>query len=327
MICRISPDACRYAVTFVGVVFLSCLSATSALADGELLKSEGARALLTVNISVQGGVEKPGEYRDEVVKWTTRREFKATVEMVADKPDKASITSSSAPGEDQMASLQEMQRQSEACGEDQVCLMQLAMKLMNSEALQPPPDSAPRYQLWRAIEKDGRLEVSGSHQETLNTVFYTGARETTECTLTGPKVSPELVQLGADQAAQWESINLETQASSARSFVVEIDSPQPAGNLTINSLLSLGSADIKCTQNIGSGAETSHHSASTTLIPQGEIKLPLLIEGSTTGGALIASGSASLDTQQTINNLGGVGFALDAVAPLKVVVSWQLSEI
>jgi hypothetical protein len=296
-------------------------------AGADLLADAGQRALLTVSITVDGSVEKFQGYRDEVVKWSTRRVFDATVEMAADEPETMSFSDTlGGQGGPQQALLADIQKQAEACGQDQACQMQVAMQLMNSPAMQETLDAPLRYQAWRPVEEGARLEFSGSHEEILHTVFYTAARETTDCTLTAPKISPELTKVDATSGDKWAKVNQETLAGSARSFIVEIDSAGKAGVLNIGSPLGMGFGDIKCIQNIGSGPETSHHSTNATLLPTGELSLPLQVKGAASGNGVIASGSASVEGSQQLTNLG-VGFAVDVKAPLTIAVRWELKKI
>ena len=125
---------------------------------------------------------------------------------------------------------------------------------------------------------------------------------------------------------KWTKISEETLADSARSFIVEIDSADKAGVLSIASPLAMGYGDIECVQNIGSGPETTHHSTNPTLLPLQGDSLPLLVKGAATGSAIIASGSATVNSSQALNNLG-VGFAVDVQAPLKIKVRWELKKI
>jgi hypothetical protein len=125
---------------------------------------------------------------------------------------------------------------------------------------------------------------------------------------------------------KWTKIGQETLTNSARSFIVEIDSADSTGELRIASPLGMGYGDIKCVQNIGSGPETTHHSTNPTLLPLQGDSLPLLVKGAATGSAIIASGSATVNSSQALNNLG-VGFALDVQAPLKIKVRWELKKI
>ena len=199
------------------------------------------------------------------------------------------------------------------------------MKMMNSPALQGVADAPPRYQTWRAVTKGGGLEASGSHTESLHTVFYTAARETTDCTLTAPKVSPELIAMDPNSAEKLAVANRETLENSARSFTVEVDGADKIGTLDFHSPLSVGSGNSECVQNIGSGPETSQHSKTETVLPTDEMKLPFRVLGAATGGDVIASGSASFKTIHKLDNLG-VGFAVDVTAPLDVTVRWELKK-
>lgn len=314
--------------TFIWSALLPILLGVAASqADADLLVDAGQRALLTVSVTVDGAVEKPQGSRGEVVKWSTQRSFAATVEMVAGQPEKTSLADTlGGQGGPQQALLADIQKQAEACGQDQACQMQVAMQLMNSPAMQEAKDAPPRYQAWRPVEEGARLEFSATHVETLHTVFYTAARETTDCTLTAPKVSPELTKIDAASEAQWSKLTQETLADSARSFSVEVDSESKAGVLSIGSPLGMGFGDIKCVQNIGSGPETSHHSTNTTLLPLDGQSLPLQVKGAAAGNGLIASGSATVESSQQLNNLG-VGFAVDVQAPLKIAVRWELKKL
>lgn len=307
------------------VPFLLSVSATPAGAD--VLVAEGQRAMLSVNIAVEGKVEKPQGHRDEVVKWSTQRAFKTTVEMIADKAETMSFSDTvGGQGGAQQAALGDIQKQVEACGQDQACQMQVAMQMMNSPALQQTVDATPRYQAWRAVEDDARLDVSTSYEEILHTVFYTAARETTDCTLTAPLVSPELTSNDAAAAQTWSTQSRKTLEDSARSFLVEVDGLGKTGVLNIVSPLGVGFGDIKCIQNIGSGPETSHHSTNPVLLPSDGASFPLQVPGAAADNHVIASGAASFERSQKLGNLG-VGFAVDAVAPLKVTVRWELKKI
>jgi len=290
------------------------------------LVAAGDRALLTVSVKVEGSVEKPQGDRDSVVKWSTRRSVEATVELEAGKPDKYSIGEgqSGLAGAQQDAAM-EMAKQAEACGEDQACLMRLAMQAMDSPSMKAAQDALLRYQIWSAAPEGNRLEVSGRHEETLHTVFYSGARETTDCKLTAPQVSPELTKSDPGAQARIEQENREIQEQHARGFSVEVDGVGKASLLAMG-LLAVGSGDIDCTQNIGSGPERSHHKDNPILLPRGDLPIPLLVKGSAPGGSIIASGSTTLDARQELNNLG-VGFATNVTAPLKVTVRWELKAL
>jgi len=71
---------------------------------------------LTVSVTVEGSVENPLDNRYELVKWSTRRIFDATVEMEAGKPDKYSLGEGPDGAADaQQTAAVEMAKQAEAC--------------------------------------------------------------------------------------------------------------------------------------------------------------------------------------------------------------------
>ncbi len=298
------------------------------IASADLLVEKGQHAILTINVTVEGNVEKPQGHRDEVVMWSTKRSFGAKVEMLADKAERQSFSASlDGPSDSTRAALEDIQKQAQACGEDKICQMRVAMQAMNSPALHGATDGPLRYQVWRAVGKEGaQFEATGSHTETLHTVFYTAARETTDCTMTAPNVSPELIKMDPTSKEKWEASNKETLKNNARAFVVEIDSVDMIGILNVLSPLSVGSGNIECVQNIGSGPETSQHSTAATLLPTEEMKLPLKVSGTATDSDVLASGSSTIKSSQRLNNLG-VGFAVDVVAPLEITVRWELNKL
>ncbi len=308
--------------TFLCLVTLLVTSSASA----DLLVDAGQRAMLTVSVTIQGDVEQKKGIRDEVVKWSTKRSFEAKVEMVSEKPEKVSYSGSfDEQGGSPRAVLEDLQKQATECGQNQACQMRIALQMMNSPALRGAKDAAPRYQVWRAVKNGGLVEASGSHVESLHTVFYTAARETTDCTMTAPKVSPELINNDPGSEAQWAARSKEAVDSSARSFLIEVDSSDKKGVLTVTSFLTVGSGNIECVQNIGSGPETSQHSTSATLLPADNAEAPLKVPGIASDSEIFASGSASIKSNQKLNNLG-VGFAVDVVAPLDIEVKWELKK-
>jgi len=296
-------------------------------AAADLLVEAGQHAILTVSVNVDGKVEKPQGHRDEVVKWSTKRSFDVKVEMVAEKAETMSVSESfNGPSESTRAALEDLQKKAKACGEDKICQMQVAMQYMNSSAAKGAVDAPRRYQSWRKAEKSGaHVEATANYTETLHTVFYTGARETTDCTMTAPKVSPELLKIDPNSGDKWAALNREALEGSAQSFVVEIDSVDKIGVLNILSPLSVGSGNIECVQNIGSGPETSQHSKGAIMLSGEGMKLPLKTSAPASGSDIIAGGSSTFKANEKLTNLG-VGFAVDVVAPLDITVRWELKK-
>jgi len=283
---------------------------------------------LSVSITVEGKVEQPKGYRDEVVKWSTQRAFESTVEMIAERAETGSVAGSvGGKGGPQEAMLGDLQKKLEACGQDQACQMQVAMQMMNTPAMQETVNAPPRFQAWQPAEDNARLKASGSHEETVHTVYYTGAREVTDCTLTAPKISPELTSNGAASGDALSEQSRETLENSARAFIVEVDGAENTGVLIVGAAMSLGFGDIKCIQNLGSGPRTTHHSTNETLLPVAQGSPPIQVSGTAAGNDVIASGSGSFELSQELNNMGEAFPGDDVVAPLTVVVRWKLTKL
>lgn len=305
---------------------LFCFVASPASADA--LVDAGQHALLSVNITVEGSVEKSTGHRDEVVKWSTQRSFDATVEMVAEEVDTRSVEDSvSGNGGGQQAMLADLQKKLEACGQDQACQMQVAMQMMNTPAMQETINAPPRYQAWQPAEDNTRLKASGSHEEKVHTVYYTGAREVTDCTLTAPRISPALTSYDATAGDTLGKQNREILENSARAFIVEVDGAEKTGVLIAGGAVGMGYGDIECVQNLGSGARTTHHSTNETLLPTVQGSPSLQVPGSAAGDDVIASGSGIFELSQEIMAMGEAFPGDDVVAPLKVVIRWELKKL
>ncbi len=316
---HISP---RSAFLFV----LFSIVANSASADA--LVDEGQHALLTVSITVEGGVEKPKGYRDEVVKWSTKRAFEATVEMVAERPDTGSVAGSlGGKGGAQEAMLGDLQKKLEVCGQDQACQMRVAMQMMSTPEAQQTVNATPGFQAWEPAKDSTRLKASGSHEETIHTVYYTGTREVTDCTLTAPRISPELAKGGVAHVDLATQQNRETLEGGARAFIVEVNGADNTGVLIAAGAVGMGYGDIKCIQQMGSTPRTTHHSTNVTLLPSVQGGSSLQVPGTAAGNEVIASGSGSFELSQEILAMGEAFPGDDVVAPLKVVVRWELKKL
>lgn len=310
-----------------GLVLLGGLGLLSAVQAGAtVLVEPGQRALLKVSVDVEGSVKAPQGKRGEVVEWSTQRHFTASIPMEAE--DQASTSFSAAVGSDAAAraqDYQELARQAEACGQDQACLMQLAVKMSDSSAAEQAGKGAPRYQLWRAVrEGDAEVDAKASYQDTWHTLFYSAAAEITDCTLTAPVVSPELTRVDAALQTLWDEKNRETQLASARAFALETDAQMQSSQLHVPAL-GVGSGDEKCIRTLGGPPKTAHRASNGAVLPVGELAVPLRLAGSAPGTIVIASGAAQIDTRLVLEQLG-VGYAVDATVPLKVTVRWELTK-
>jgi len=243
--------------------------------------------------------------------------------MVAGKPEKTSYSAMTGNDPDAMPQVYtDMAKQVEACGDDQACVMRLAMQMVGSPELKEAAEAPPRYQLWKAARDNAMVNAKASYEDQWHTVFYTAAKETTDCTLIAPLVSPAITRSDPSAQATWDKINRETLQASAEGFVIETDAQSGTSQLYVQ-LVAAGSGDEKCTLDIGGNAETQHQTANGVLLPVGELKAPIILEGSAPGTAVIASGSELIETRMPLTNLGA-GFAVDLSVPLKVRVEWEL---
>ncbi|MEZ5545704.1 MAG: hypothetical protein R3F10_11060 [Lysobacteraceae bacterium] len=294
-------------------------------AHADVLVPVGQRALLTVSVSVVGSVEAPQGNRGELVKWSTRRRFDATVEMEAENPGQMSF-SGSAGGDTaaQMGAYNDLAKKAEACGENQACLLQLAMEMSNSPKVKAAKDAPRRYQMWKSARGNARVDATASYEDKWFAVFFASGRETTDCTLTAPMVSPEIASL-PDARATWDKINRDTLQASAEAFVIETDGENRTSQLHLAGL-GAGAGDLECTRTIGSRPKTTHTSTNGTVIPVGDLSVPLVLKGTAPGTAVIASGAAELDASLPLTHLEA-GYAVKATVPLKVTVRWELKAL
>lgn len=306
------------------VLVCSCFSGLPHLAQADVLVEAGQGALLTVSISIEGSMESTQGNRGEGVRWSTQRSFKANTRMKAEKPE--NMSHSTMTGKTAMPEVYtDMAKQVEACGDDQACVMQIAMQMMNSGEMDKVADAAnaaPRYQLWKPAGDEAMVDAKASYKDEWHTVFYTAAKETTDCTVIAPMVSPSITRSDPSQQATWDKINRETLQSSAQGFVIETDAESGTSQLYVQ-MINAGSGDKKCTLDIGGNAETEHGTANGALLPVGELKVPLILNGSAPGSEVISSGSQLVETSMPLMNLGA-GFAVDLSVPLKIKVEWEL---
>ncbi len=286
------------------------------------LAEPDATALLNIKVSVEGSVDAPQGRKNEVVRWSTRGQFEATVQMVAQKPEQVSLGAMASNDPNAMPeAYTDLARQAEACGEDQACLMRMAMSLVNSPELEKAKNVPKRYQVWRAARDNAVVEVKGSQVDKLYSLFYVSGPEITDCLMTAPMVSPELTRVDPNAKATWEKINQDTRENSAKSFVVEVDGETGSSTLQMGAV-SVGSGNDKCTLTVGGNAETQNRSASTAMLPIGELKPGLLLEGSAPGNGVIARGSQVINTTKALTQV--VGFAVNVPIPITITVDWEL---
>jgi hypothetical protein len=308
----------------LGFLLLAWCLARSAQLHAADFAEAGARAMLTVKVSLEGEVNAPQGNRDEVVRWSTRRLFESTVEVEARKPDKASVDTNAAGGQDPQADLYaDLAKQAQACGQDQACMMRMAMQMTNSPELKAAKASGPRYQVWEAVN-DATAQVTASYEEKSYSMFYVSGPEISDCTLLAPKITANMTRGDAAAQARLEKKNESTLQNSARSFAVEVDQQTQSSKLVVG-VVSAGRGEEACTLSLAGNAETTYQAGDGVILPEGDLKIPLMFSGGTAAPSSIASGSAEREVPLLLTHLGSA-FGVKVTVPLKLKVSWELKQ-
>ncbi len=312
----------RNALLLVCLVLGPVLGHSDSVHAGVLAET-GQRALLTVIVTVEGSIVAPQGKRDEVIKWSTKRRFESSAEMMAEKPEQTSYLASATGDSPAMPpAYADLMKQTEACAEDQDCLMRVAMQMANSGQFDQVAKNAPRFQVWRAVKDSAQVKTSASYEDKSYSLFYISGPEIKDCVLTAPRVSPELTRNDATAQVNWDKINQETLHASAQGFTIETDAETQSSQLLVSGI-GVGFGEEMCTETINGRAETQRSSTSVSVLPVGELKMPLNLDGSAPGTEVIANGSVQIDSSLEFSQLGEATEVKVSV-PLKVMVSWEL---
>lgn len=304
------------------IVFIALFSIVSAVSAGQPeVALVGQPGVLTVRFEVSGEVDKRVNARGEGIHWSTKRSFESTIKVQAGKPEKdLSKIAQAVPGED--AQTQDLQKQMEACKEDDVpCQMAAAMKMMNTPQMQALVKAGEdtkkmpeRYQLWTAVP-GAQPEIKMSYEEQWETIFYTAAKEVTTCTVVAPAISPGLKKNAPEM--DWERQNQEQLQGSAQGLAVEMDIQQGGNRLRVFPISVFG--DLQCSENIAGQVEKSRESTNISFFPD-EWQPP---------GAMIA-GNGEYETVFE-SDLGQTGWVAaggsEVKAPVRIKLSWSLRQI
>lgn len=300
----------RYAV----VVSLSCL-ASAAMAQTAAPK--GQRALLTLNVQVDGTAEVHSRANGIDLTWKTNRTFDAKFEMTADAASSAGQTPAAQaalqPNNDMMA----IQKKIEACGDNQACQMAVAAEMMQSKDVQAQIKKASsgevRYQTWRVVENSARNEVKASYREDFDGVFLTATREESKCQFVGPVLTG-----GALSAKDRETLLLGT-----RGIAVEIDLQAKTSQVLL-SLVGQLQGDGQCTESIGSKSTQHRQSKSVAILPRAKKDNQGWVDGGIASAAVLARGENTFEMERGST---AVGSNLPDKPPLKVKVRWELTKL
>lgn len=303
--------ALRYAIA----LSLSCLAST---AIAQTAAPKGQRALLTLNVQVDGTAALQSRASGIDVNWKTKRVFDAKFEMTADAASTAGQTpaaqASLQPNNDMMA----IQKKIEACGDNQGCQMAVAAEMMQSKDVQAQIKKATagevRYQSWRVVEKSPRNEVKATYSEDFHGIFLTATREETKCTFVGP------VLAGGALSAK----DRETLLTGTKGITVEVDLQSKTNQLLL-SLVGNMQGQGQCTESVGSKS-TPPASAmkSVNVLPFVKKDNQGWVDGGTSTASVLARGDTTFDMERGPT---AVGSNLPDKPPLKVKVRWELTKL
>lgn len=293
---------------------LSCLAFA---AHAQTAAPKGQRALLTLNVQVDGAAEVHSRANGIDVVWKTNRTFDAKFEMTADAASTAGQTpaaqTSLQPNGDMMA----IQKKIEACGDNQGCQMAVAAEMMQSKDVQAQIKKATagevRYQSWRVVEKSNRNEIKASYTEDFHGVFLTATREESKCKFVGPVLAN-----GALSAKDRETLLLGTQG-----IAVEVDL-QAKTNQLLLSLVGNLQGQGECTESIGSKSTQEKATKSVSILPMAKKDNQGWVAGGISTGAVLARGDTTFEMDRGST---AVGSNLPDKPPLKVKVRWELTKL
>ena len=288
----------------------------------------GKKALLSLNIQIDGAGQRASKSDGVDVKWSTHRMLEAKVELVAAKAEGQSDASikdqiAAAATYQQSAAMAALQKEAAKCKpNDTACQMEIAMKMMDTDEGQKmmqqsdaANDAPPRYQHWTVPSK-GRIEVKAEYQEQWDGVFLTASREVRNCKIA---LSPAATGAGA-----LTTKDLDTLKEGLKGLDLEIDTRTGKNSL----LLAVGSyaaGELKCHINDGGRIEDEHENKAMTFKPPIDLDATGgWVEGRVAAGPAIARGELNVDTKPEAHSLTGM---MSVTAPLKVKIRWELNPL
>ena len=279
------------------------------IANPDMLVPGDSRARLEFTVTIDGSAEQSKPKMGAFEQWSTRRTLHVAVDMVADRPSQTSAIDQNAamenaaamqPSNDMMA----LQKQAEACGTDQACMMAIAQKMMASPQTQTMISQAQaagaqpkRYQSWR-IPRDAKPDAKATIETHTNAVYKTAATET--------KVCSQNVALGADQLIV------------AGAVIVDAG----AGVGYLGAVWGTGAAmptTLDCNVDDGGG----HKSKTVEQVSAGFFPTVADAHGFTKGDTVTGGGVLG---RGKIEVVGSYGDMLGAPKNAKVVLNWTLTK-
>jgi hypothetical protein len=305
------PSLTRVCVVAAGM----CVTAANAAAPAAV----GKRALLTLNIQIDGAGQRASRSDGVDVKWSTHRVMNAKIELVATKAQGTSAAeAASATVNGPSSGLAALQKEAEKCkSDDTACQMAIAMKMMETDEGKKmmagdaaAQAAAPRYQTWEP--KSGRVEVTGEYQEQWDGVFLTASREVRNC---------KSAFSGGTLAATAAAKDRETLQLGLKGNHVEVDTQTGKSSL----MLVVGSyvlGESKCHINDGGKVFDERENTNLLFAPPVDSKATSgWLAGGVAAGTAISRGEVNYVTKSDAQSMTGM---MSVTAPLKVKIRWEL---
>jgi hypothetical protein len=303
------------------------LIVTASPATAATPAAAGKRALLTLNIQIDGAGERVSRSDGVSVKWTTHRVLNAKVELVAEKAQgtasadvKAQVAAAAEnqPSADMVA----LQKEIEKCKDNTACQMAVAMKMAQTddakkmmaqdEAAQAAP---PRYQTWQALPKTGRVEATGEYQEQWDGVFLTASREVRTCKSAYSSAAPNAATTVKDRET------LQTGLTGVR---VEVDTRTGTSSLLMVAA-SFVAGELKCHINDGGRVSDERENRNLSLVPNLNLdSTGYWLAGGSAVGPAISRGDVNFTTKSEARSITGM---MSVSAPLGVKIHWELTPL
>jgi len=299
-------DRWRTALTATMLSAAAQVAATE-VANPDLLVPGDSRARLEYTVTVDGSAEESKPKMGAYEKWSTRRTLTVSVDMIADTPSQTSAIDQTVatraaamqPSSDMMA----LQKQAEACGTDQACMMRIAQQMMASPETRTMISNAQtaaqlpkRYQSWR-VPHDAKPVVKATIETHTEAVYKTAATER--------KVCSQKVELGADQMIVSAAVIVDAQAGVGHLGAVWGTAPRAP-------------TDMRCDVDDGGRKSTTVEHPSGGFFPKVSDAGRFVKGDAATGGGVLGRG--------TIEVIGSYGEMLGAPKNAKVVLNWTLKR-
>jgi hypothetical protein len=276
----------------------------------------GQRALLSIDLEIEGSGERVIKSDGSDVKWSTHRTFKGSVELAALKPETVSMVDAAGmrdfkPSEN----LQELQEESGECGEeDMACQMAAAMKMMQDPQMQEllqqgmsQAQAPARYQRWEVAANGGNARAEGSWQETWDCVFMTAVREERNCKLSAPTTGKPLDHDTLARGLQ--ALNLELDTETGKSSLMLALAPSAEG-------------EIACRERSGGPEILTNETRHVVFTVPIDGEISNWVPGTPSGSA-IAQGELNFETPAEMH---ADHIAMMTIhAPLKIRLRWSMA--